>query len=53
VPRGQASVSFTVVPDVNLLPYVNAGATMTTTATGRQPAKDFTFDGKAVFEVRI
>ena len=53
VPRGQTSVSFTIVPDVNLLPYVNAGATMSTTATGTQPAKDFTFDGKAVFEIRI
>ncbi|MEW5737659.1 MAG: hypothetical protein AB1938_01970 [Myxococcota bacterium] len=53
VPKGQTSVSFTIVPDVNLLPYVNAGATMSTTATGTQPARDFTFDGKAVFEVRI
>lgn len=53
VPKGQTSVSFSIVPNVNLLPYVNAGATMSTTATGRQPAKDFTFDGKAVFEVRI
>lgn len=53
VPKGQTSVSFTVVPEINLLPYVNAGATMSTTATGTQPAKDFTFDGKAVFEVRI
>lgn len=53
VPRGQAMVDFAIVPEVNLLPYVNAGATMTTTATGTQPAKDFTFDGKAVFEVRI
>lgn len=53
VPKGQTSVSFAIAPDVNLLPYINAGATMSTTATGTQPAKDFTFDGKAVFEVRI
>jgi hypothetical protein len=51
VPRGVTTVSFTVVKDLDLLPYVNAGASLTTTATGTQPPRDFTFDGKAVFEI--
>ncbi len=53
VPRGATSVTFAVVKDVDLLPYVNAGASFTTSATGTQPARDFTFDGKAVIEIRI
>lgn len=53
VPKGATTVSFTPAKDVNLLPYVNAGATLTTSATATPPARDFTFDGKVVLEVRV
>lgn len=53
VPRGATTVTFTPVKDVNLLPYVNAGASLTTTATATPPARDFTFDGRVVLEIRI
>lgn len=53
VPRGATRLTFTVVPNVNLLPYVNGGAELTATATGTQPRADVTFDGKLVLDVRI
>lgn len=53
VGKGLTTVSFTVVPSINLLPYVNAGATLSATATGRQPTQDFTFDGLVVLDVRV
>lgn len=51
VPRGQTSISLDVDQGVDLLPYLNAGAEITATATGSQPSKDFTFDGKVDVEV--
>ena len=33
------------MPDVELLPYINAGAQITATATGTQPSSDFSYDG--------
>lgn len=53
VPRGATALDFAIVPEQNLLPYVNAGATLKVTAKGTQPARDFTFDGRVVLEVRI
>jgi hypothetical protein len=53
VGKGLTAVTFTVVPALNLLPYVNAGATLTATATGHQPTQDFTFDGLVVLDVRV
>lgn len=53
VPRGATVVDFSIVPEVDLLPYVNAGAALTATATGRPPASDVTFDGRVVLDVRI
>jgi hypothetical protein len=53
VPRGVTTVEFTIVPGVNLLPYVNAGAELSATATGTQPNQDTTFDGLLVIDVRI
>ncbi|MDP2269348.1 MAG: hypothetical protein Q8N23_00260 [Archangium sp.] len=53
VPRGVTSVDFTIVPGVNLLPYVNAGAELSATATGTQPNQDITFDGLLIIDVRI
>jgi hypothetical protein len=53
VGRGLTTLIFAVAPNENLLPYINAGATLTTTVTGRQPAMDFTFDGVVVFDIRV
>ena len=53
VPRGATSVDFKIVPNVNLLPYVNAGAALSATATGTQPNQDITFDGVLIIDVRI
>jgi len=53
VPKGQTKLDFTIVPDVDLLPYVNAGATITANETGTQPAMDTKFDGHIIIEVRI
>ena len=60
VPRSAATVNFTIVPDVDLLPYIkaqdsdpNAKAQITATATGTQPMKDFTYDGRITFTIKI
>lgn len=53
VAKGLTTLTFTLVPEVNLLPFINAGATLSATATARQPTKDFTFDGDVVIDVRI
>lgn len=53
VPRSRSALAFDVVPDVDLLPYVNAGATITATASGRAPAMDTSFDGQVVVEVQL
>ncbi|HEX2574629.1 MAG TPA: hypothetical protein VH877_34095 [Polyangia bacterium] len=45
VPRGATSVSFTVVPDVDLLPYIKQGARITSRVTGHYPQREFTFNG--------
>lgn len=53
VPTGQTTVTFTIVPGVDLLPYVNAGAEITATATGTQPRQDFSYVGHIEITVRI
>jgi hypothetical protein len=53
VPRGATTLDFNIVPNVNLLPYINAGATISATATGTQPAQDTSFDGHVVVTVKI
>lgn len=53
VPMGQTTLELKLVPDVDLLPYINAGATISGQAKGTQPARDITFDGTVVVEVRI
>lgn len=45
VPRGVTNVSFTIVPDVELLPYIQQGARVISRVTGRYPQQQFTFDG--------
>lgn len=53
VPKGQTTISLNVVPNVDLLPYVNAGATLTATASGHQPAQTTTYDGHIVVTINI
>ena len=53
VPRGATTLSFTVVANVNLLPYINAGATITSSASGRQPMMDVRFDGVVVITIHV
>ncbi|MCS6913670.1 MAG: hypothetical protein RMK29_13530 [Myxococcales bacterium] len=53
VPRGQVRLELTVVPEVELLPYLNAGAEITATARGTQPRRDVTFAGRIELTVRV
>jgi len=53
VPKGLTTLELDVVPGIDLLPYINAGATLSATATGRQPAKTFTYDGVVIVTVHI
>ena len=53
VPKGQTTVTFAVVPNVNLLPYINEGSQITSSAKGAPPTKDFTFDGHLTVTVKI
>jgi hypothetical protein len=49
----QPQISLTVVPGVDLLPYIKAGATLKASASGHAPAHDVTFDGKVVVTVHV
>jgi hypothetical protein len=51
--KGATKIDMTIVPNVNMLAYVNAGATIRASASGTQPAKDVTFSGKVTILVRI
>jgi hypothetical protein len=53
VPKGQTTINLAVTSGVDLLPYINAGAEITATATGRQPSQDFHFDGHVTITVHI
>ena len=53
VPKGLTTLDLVVVPGVNLLPYINAGATISAQASGHQPAQDFSYDGNVVITIRI
>jgi hypothetical protein len=46
-------LTFTITPDVDLLPYIQAGADISATATGTQPAMDTSFDGHVTVTVHI
>jgi hypothetical protein len=53
VPKSQTTISLTIVKGVDLLPYMKAGATISATAKGRQPAQTITYDGTVVVTVHI
>lgn len=50
---GTTSISIPPNGGVDLLPYINAGATITSTATGHMPASDVTFVGRVVVTVHV
>jgi hypothetical protein len=53
VPKGQTTLNLVVVPGVDLLPYINAGAQISATASGHQPAQTVTYDGSVTVTIRI
>ena len=53
VPKGQTKIDLTIVPGVDLLPYINAGASISASASGHQPAQTVTYDGTVVVTIHI
>jgi hypothetical protein len=53
VPKGQKTISVPPTGGVDLLPYIKAGATIKTSATGHLPAKDTTVAGTVVINVHV
>jgi hypothetical protein len=53
VPKGLTTIKLDIVPGIDLLPYINEGATISATATGRQPAQTITYDGSVTVTVHI
>jgi hypothetical protein len=49
----QPRIALTVVPGVDLLPYIRKGAQLTASATGRLPRQTVRFEGKVVVQVRV
>lgn len=52
-PGAVETMDFTIVPDVELLPYVQEGVEMTTDSSGTEPPDDVSFDGTASFTVDV
>ena len=46
------SISIPPTGSVNLLPYINAGATITAKASGHMPAQDTTYTGLVVIKIQ-
>lgn len=53
VPRGAGSISIPPTPNVDLLPYIQAGARITGSGSGRLPAQDTTYVGKVIITVHV
>jgi hypothetical protein len=53
VPKGQKTIDLTIVPGIDLLPYINEGAVITATASGHQPATTTSYVGTVVVTVHI
>ncbi len=53
VPKGQMTSDLAIVPGVDLLPYINAGASISASASGHQPPQTVTYDGTVVVTVHI
>ena len=53
VPKGATKLNLQCYPNVDLVPYINEGARISSTASGRVPSNDITFDGLVTIEVRV
>jgi hypothetical protein len=53
VPKGQTTINLNVLPSVDLLPYINAGAQLSASASGRPPMQNFDYDGVVTITVHI
>lgn len=53
VPRGVQTLNLQCYPNVDLVPYINEGARISSTAAGKVPPQDVTFDGQITIEVRV
>ena len=53
VPRGATTLNLQCYPNVDLVPYINEGSRISSTASGRTPAQDVTFDGLITIEIRV
>jgi hypothetical protein len=53
VPGGARQIFFETDEEVDLLPYIREGARLTSSARGRVPPADVTFDGRAVLSVEV
>jgi hypothetical protein len=49
----EGRISLKVVPDVDLLPYIQKGAQLTASAKGSAPRQTVRFEGKVVVHVRV
>ncbi|HEY2744852.1 MAG TPA: hypothetical protein VGL86_09530 [Polyangia bacterium] len=53
VPKGQTTIDLTIVPKIDLLPYINAGASISASASGHSPPQTVTYDGTVVVTIHI
>ncbi len=53
VPKGAASLTLDVVPNVDLISDVQGGTEITATAKGRAPSQSTSIDGHVVIDVKI
>jgi hypothetical protein len=53
VPDGQRTIAFETFEDVNLKPYIEQGAKLTSSASGSAPPDDVSFAGMAVLQVEV
>jgi len=49
----QPQIALTVLGHIDLIPYINKGATLSATASGHQPRQNVKFDGLVVITVRV
>jgi hypothetical protein len=53
VPRGVQTLNLQCYSNVDLVPYINEGSRISSTAAGKVPSQDVTFDGQITVEVRV
>ena len=53
VPKGQTKIELNVVPKIDRLPYIEAGAEISAIASGHAPPATVTYDGTVVVTIRI